>query len=210
MFGRPVLPAKPRANGPRKVLVLGAYPSALHVRWRPPGQVRHIRAIAVDDEPEPFWTGHDEELQIERWRQQVGFQPSWGHVAPCGRLNGSSGVWLDEKILAVLGVERSDTWITDCLDTYFESGKAAARLAEPDIAGAIEASGLVAPTHRSHPSENEIVRESLRDHADRLREEFRTARPIVVVTLGNAALRVLAALAKGSDYPRKLSSAHVR
>ncbi len=205
LFGRPVIASKPRADGPRDVFVLGAYPSALHVRWQVPGRARAVQAVAVDSEPEPFWTGDDEDSQIERWLREISFHPSWGHVAPCGRLNGSSGAWVDEMILRPLGIDRSSAWITDCVDTYFESADAAARLAEPEIVNAMMANGIPAPSHRAHPSENEIVREAIGVHSNRLRAELVAARPRIVVTLGNAALRVLAALGGGGQVPRKLT-----
>ncbi len=44
-FGRPVLPCKPSANGPRKVFILGAYPSALHIRWNPQKPFRSIQVV---------------------------------------------------------------------------------------------------------------------------------------------------------------------
>ena len=49
VFGRPVVPAKPVADGTRNFFVLGAYPSALHVQWRLPHNLGLIRAIAVDN-----------------------------------------------------------------------------------------------------------------------------------------------------------------
>lgn len=56
-FGQPVLPRRAVADGQRDVFVLGAYPSALHVEWTPPSPHRPVRALAVDNEPEPFWNG---------------------------------------------------------------------------------------------------------------------------------------------------------
>jgi hypothetical protein len=124
LFGRPVLPARPSTNGPREVLILGAYPSALHIRWVVPGLARLIQAVAVDNEPEPFWTGADERARIERWQRDVSFHDSWGQVSLCGRFNGSSGQWLEEQVLQPLGPTRARAWITDCLDIYFESAQA--------------------------------------------------------------------------------------
>jgi uracil-DNA glycosylase len=205
LFGKPVSPSKPRADGPRDVFILGVYPSALHVRWQVPGRARPVQAVAVDSEPEPFWTGHDEGCQVERWLREISFRSSWGQVEPCGRLNGSSGVWVDEMILSPLGINRSDAWITDCIDTYFESADAATRLAEPEIVNAIMTNGIPAPNHRAHPSENDIVREAIGVHSNRLRAELVAARPRMVVTLGNAALRVVAELGGAGHIPRKLS-----
>jgi hypothetical protein len=56
----------PVASSHCDLFVLGAYSSALHVRWTPPEQtkLRRIKALAVDNEPEPFWTGDDEPERI--------------------------------------------------------------------------------------------------------------------------------------------------
>src|SRR5688572_9595447 len=104
-FGRPVLPCRPLVDGQRNVFVLGAYPSALHVAWTPPSAsgARSIRALAVDNEPEPFWDGSDEADQIKVWKDAVDWLPSWGEVAPVEQLNGSSGTWLADKVLEPLG-----------------------------------------------------------------------------------------------------------
>jgi hypothetical protein len=48
LFGQPVLPSKPKADGARPLFILGAYPSALHVRWYMPGGQRPIQAVAID------------------------------------------------------------------------------------------------------------------------------------------------------------------
>jgi len=50
-----------------------------------------------------------------------------------------------------------------------------------------------------HPSEGQIVREALAVERERLTAEFELATPEVVVTLGNAALRVLRALVQVLD-----------
>jgi hypothetical protein len=53
-FGASVLRRPPSASTKTRVFVLGAYPSALHVGWRPP-EGKPIRAMVVDNEPEQFW-----------------------------------------------------------------------------------------------------------------------------------------------------------
>src|SRR5919202_3164484 len=121
-FGQPVLPRIPSADGPRRLFVLGAYPSALHVAWNPPPLVAHldgyrsIRALAVDNERTPFWDGCDAPALIDGWKAAVNFDPSWGTVHP-PKLNGTTGTNLSERVLKPLGVAHHDAWITDCLDT---------------------------------------------------------------------------------------------
>jgi hypothetical protein len=193
-FGASVLRRPPSASTKTRVFVLGAYPSALHVAWRPP-QGTPIKAMAVDNEPEPFWNGEDENKYIERWKKAVEFRDGeWGEVASVGALNGSSGGWVDDHVLVPLKADRDDAWITDCLDKYFSSTAGAHRIAdtyEPF------AKRMRLPSARlsAHPSETAIVDESTRHHTARLRQELSDAEPDIVVTLGNAALRVFRGIA---------------
>lgn len=204
-FGRPVLPCVPSAVGERPLFVLGAYPSALHVRWSPPrGAGRTVRAVAVDNEPTPFWDGADEADRFEAWLHAVGWQDAWGTVAPVRELNGSSGRWVRDLVLAPLQVEPSDAWITDCLDTYRMS-TGMARALESVYRPFAAAAGLPPYSLRPHPSEAEIVRESSEAHRTRLEGELRRARPSRVVTLGNAALRTFRGLIDAPGGPRKLT-----
>lgn len=190
------------------MFVLGAYPSALHVRWRPPrGEGRMVQALAVDNEPEPFWAGADEADRVEQWMSQVGWNDAWGTVAPVSHLNGPSGLWVEERVLGPLRVARADTWITDCLNTYRASVKmltAVEEVYEP-----------FARTHRlptaelaPHPSEAQIVNEGIDPNLVRLRRELTTAAPDLIVTLGNAALRVLRNLLGDDAAPVKLTGAN--
>ncbi|HYD54303.1 MAG TPA: uracil-DNA glycosylase family protein, partial [Gemmatimonadaceae bacterium] len=207
-FGRPVQACPPSASDHRRVVVVGAYPSALHVSWTPPEPYRRIQAIAVENEPEPFWTGNDQAAKVEAWKKAVGFDPErWGTISPAGALNGSSGGWVDENVLTPLGITRADAWITDSLDTYRCSEDLAARLADTYNPFAKNA-GLSEAILLEHPSENDIVREALQDHQPRLRDEFAAAAPDLIVTLGNAALAVVRDLLprSGGADTRRLSA----
>lgn len=204
-FGRSVAACVPVASSRRPVFVLGAYPSALHIRWRPPsGHGRLVQALAVDNEPEPFWTGADEISRVEQWMSEVGWNAGWGSVEPVSQLNGPSGLWVEERILAPLGVARTDAWITDCLDTYRASVKMRAAVEDVYQPFAREFT-LPEAELASHPSEAQIVGEAIGRHLDRLHGEIATAAPDVIVTLGNAALRVLRELLGDSAAPTKLS-----
>ena len=206
-FGRPIVECEPVATGRAAMFVLGAYPSALHVRWRPPqGEGRVVQALAVDNEPEPFWTGADEVHRVEQWMSQVGWSDAWGTVAPVTHLNGPSGLWVEERILGPLGVARADTWITDCLNTYRASVKMLAAVEEVYEPFA-RAHRLPPAELAPHPSEAEIVSEGIERNLVRLHRELTTAAPDVIVTLGNAALRVLRNLLGDDAAPVKLTVA---
>lgn len=186
------------------MFVLGAYPSALHVEWTPPAPWRPVQAIAVDDEPTPFWDGRGQGELVAAWRERVGFDPAWGSMRNTSRFNGSSGAWVHEQVLSAFAVDAADVCISDCLDTYRASRGAAARIADT-YASFANAVGLAPARLRAHPSEDEIVEEALRLHGARLTGELSACMPEIVVTLGNAALRVARELVEGASLaPRRL------
>lgn len=210
-FGCPVRPCRPSADGRRPVFVLGAYPSALHVRWTPPVAPagsepwQSIAAVAVDNEPAPFWEGEDQEFRIAAWMDRVRYDPMrWGTVSPAGHLNGSSGVKVRDRVLDPLGVDRSECWITDCLDTYRCSVDLAEALEKRFLPFA-RTVGLAPHRLLPHPSQAAIVEEALRDHRVRLAAELDACRPELVVTLGNAALQVLRELLDDRSLPGELA-----
>ena len=63
------------------------YPSALHLRWTHPEHC--IRALAVAEEPWPFWAGEGEPSGSTGGGRQSAGGRKWGTAAPVGRLNGS-------------------------------------------------------------------------------------------------------------------------
>jgi hypothetical protein len=159
-----------RHTEPRPVFILGAYPTALHLRWRPPKPFGQITAMAVDNEPDIFWDGNDESERIEAWKSAVGFSDEWGKVDPVGRLNGSSGWWVDANVLQPLGRARPLAWLSDCLDVYHASKGLAGRL-EGTYGEAASEYGLPAAHLPAHPSEATIVSEAVQHHVPRLLDE---------------------------------------
>lgn len=195
-FGAPVQPCGDRQPDSCDAFVLGAYPSAIHVRWVPPRSsgLRPIAALAVDNEPLVFWDGSDAAERVRTWQNQY-FDPAWGEVSTA-RLNGPSGAWLRSKILDPLtAAGAAHHFVTDCLTTYRLSTDAAARLTDTYEPMAKKTPGLRSADLRPHPSEAQIVREALESERERLDRQIAAARPKVIVTLGNAASRVISSLA---------------
>ncbi len=196
-FGSPVQKRAPSAPSARRLFLLGAHPSALHVEWNPPRPFQRVAALAVDNEPVHFWTGRDEAEQIAAWVKRSGWREEWGTVGSAGPLNGSSGLWLDQKVLSPLKATRAETWMTDCIDTYrFSYGQeeVVKEKFEPFAAKhGLAWSGVPEALH--HLEEDELVLQTREHHEKRLIAELRVAQPKLVVTLGNAALRVFAKLA---------------
>jgi hypothetical protein len=175
--------------------VLGAYPSAFHVRWTAPDG-RRVGALPVDNEPWPFWDGTGSDELFERWRGQY-FRPHWGEAAPSS-MNGSSGWKLYEQWLAPLGVSRDDYFVTDCLDTAMMSTGVDRRVTSAGGDAAvyhqlIDELGLPAVDMPRHPSESQIVSGARHNH-QRLRDQLAASGAGTIVTLGNAAARVVAEL----------------
>ncbi len=185
LFGQPVLPAKPTADSARRLFVLGAYPSALHVRWSYNGK-ELIKAVAIDNEPEPFWTGKDQEDRIKAWKERMNWDGSLGTVEACSNLNGPSGAWVEKEVFEPLGVPRQDAWITDCIDTYFSSDGASDAIKRTREMN-LFSHEFKWPSLCSHPSEKYIVENA---QITRLLQELLIAQPQLIITLGNAALKV--------------------
>jgi hypothetical protein len=183
--------------------VLGVYPSALHIRWTHPRG--RIAALAVDQEPWPFWEGHDDVDRVERWRQAVGWQSEWGDAEPVGRLNGSSGRAVCDRVLRPLGLDPDGVWLTDALPFFHvhrgDGTQGAAMLDRYDPFARTH--GL--PVHRlpDRPPAAELVRRAVRDEGERLCTELEASGAPLLITLGNEALAVAADLLTG-DLPRGL------
>ena len=179
------------------MFILGAYPSGVHLAWTSPAHLDldrpTVRALLVDNEPEVFWTGEGAEAMLSGWKQAVGFRDGWwGSVdhAPPGN-NGPSGQWLKEHVLQPLKVARSDCCITDCLNTARYNKQQGRRILDT-YKPAAAVLGLPAAVLKPAPAgETEVVQEAERGHLHRLVTELGRTRPEIIVTLGNAALRVL-------------------
>ncbi len=200
-FGSPLLPARPSADGPSELFTLGAYPSAIHIRWVPPAPLRPIRAMPIDNEPSPFWDGEDAAKRVREWLRRRRWDPAFGVATPADE-NGSSGRRLQDEVLTPLGYRLDDAWLTDSLDTYHGSVSVRRRIEDTYDPARTEL-GLSLPEVDlpTHPSTSAIVRGA---DVDRIAAELDVARPKTVVTLGQAALEVMRR-ATGSPGPPNLS-----
>ncbi|SDD08166.1 hypothetical protein [Actinokineospora iranica] len=204
-FGRPAtrrLPRLPETDS-AAVLVLGVYPSALHVRWARPGGPP-IAALAVDDEPTVFWTGHNQAERVEWWRRQVGWRPEWGAISPAGA-NGGSGRLVVTDVLEPLGLDPRSAYFTDCLPTYFvKPGERQDRAIREYDEFAV-AAGLSASVLRRRPDKRDLVRIAVQTEGSELLRQFRDSAAPTVVTLGKEAADVFAALTGTDRVPFRLT-----
>ncbi len=197
-----------RANGPRDVtwhgsgsprlLVIGVYPSALHVRWvapqsvaTPPDGAGRVSAMAVDVEPEVFWRGDGADRLVNRWKDDVGFVDGDEHgcdgqVSAHG--NGSSGRTLDSYLDAV-GVTAADTAYLDVYPVFVvhrgsgSQGRAVRRDYDP-IVSSLGAGGRSASTLPPRPTAATLPRLAAERFGGWLLDTIATLRPEQILTLG--------------------------
>lgn len=181
------------------MFVLGVYPSALHVRWTLPEGGRVVGALAVADEPTVFWDGGDEDELIARWRAEH-FDDAWGTVGPATG-NGSSGRKVVDHVLEPLGIDADAVWLTDCLPTYFvKSGTGSQGAAMREVYDPFAASvpTLQSADLPSRPTPRALVRRAVEEEANELLRQIAEADAPTIVTLGQEAADVLAAIT-GAD-----------
>lgn len=202
-FGLPVSRRRPTAKSRRRVYVLGALPSALHIAWWSPAR-KLVKALAVNNEPTPFWNGAGEEEHIAAWRRAVGFRVGeWGEVAASEAANGAAGRWVDHHVLSILGFTREETCFSTCVDTYFTD--AAGAFAVIDRYEPVARDAGLPPAHLPlRPRDGGVVELAVASHGERLSKELSVVVPEMVITLGNAALRVLRVVTQTKDGPAKL------
>lgn len=150
--------------------------------------------MAIDNEPTVFWDGSDADERVASWEAKY-FDPAWGRVTATA-LNGPSGAWLRTNVLDhLVAAGLRSHFVTDCLTTYRLSTGAAARLTDTYERMAAKTTGLESVQLEAHPSETQIVHEAIRAQSTRLTNQIAAAQPRLLVTLGNAASRVINNLA---------------
>ncbi|MFC5999032.1 hypothetical protein ACFP6A_09900 [Quadrisphaera sp. GCM10027208] len=188
-----------------EVMVIGVYPSALHVRWQPHGS-SGVRALAVAPEPWPFWDGGDAADRVAQWKTDLPWLDTWGTATNPGPVNGSSGRRVRDEVLGPLGISIDDVWTTDVLPYFFvhrgagSQGDAMTKRYDPWAAG----NGLPAHDLPYRPSPSALVTRAIAEEGERLADEIRSSSCHYVVTLGNEALQVIHHLADEHDLPQRL------
>jgi hypothetical protein len=188
------LPLKAEAE----LLVLAAYPSALHIRWTPPDGVAPIGALAIADEPTLFWDGADARNRIEEWRETVSWRNEWGWVDHAGS-NGNWGRRVVNDVLTPLGVDADQVYFANCLPTYFvKKGRGSQHeiITTRYNPFAMDRDGLAIADLPSRPSQELLVRQSVEQEGDVLLEEIAESGAPRVATLGQEAADVLAQICR--------------
>lgn len=218
-FGQPNSrrPMRLPTSSPVQALVVGVYPSALHMGWSPPTSVdprkpkdrrrRFIGSLAVDVEPVVFWDGlaPTPTTELARWAETVGFAAA-RHGQIWSGTNGPSGATLVKQYLKPLGLDADRVAFTDVVPWFFVYGSQRAAIAErfAPIAGDLAVHpGSLPP----RPNDAQLVRiAGSEPRRTTLRREIIEAGAPVVITLGNSALGAVRAVADSMDgAPNSLS-----
>lgn len=122
-------PFRDAAEGTCKQIVIGTYPSALHVDWsapedvpRPDGATGRAHALAIDVEPTVFWDGDSADELVAQWAERVGFLEGDGpgcHGHLGAAINGPSGSGLLDKYFPALPFTEQETAFVDVYPVYF-------------------------------------------------------------------------------------------
>jgi hypothetical protein len=115
-------------------------------------------------------------------------------------MNGSSGRKLYDEWIAPLDIDRGDYFVTDCLDTAMMSTGVEKRVTAAGGKDAtyhllVDELGLPPVEMPRHPPENQIVTQARENH-ERLRRQLTASGATTLITLGNAAARVVAEMGK--------------
>lgn len=210
-FGQPSTPRPPRVpDGTATAIVVGVYPSALHIQWtlptwaHRPGVPTSVRAIAVDDEATVFWDGSDAPSRVAEWIDEVGFQEGgdegqWGHVRSSG--NGTSGAGVVDDVLVPLGLDPTSVWFTDVVDRFFVKRERPPKRGQADVIDQVyepfrlsASGGLESAALPPRPSATQLIRLATTEHRERLRHELAEAQAPILITLGEEARAVIASI----------------
>lgn len=124
---------------------------------------------------------------------------------PAAGLNGPSWDWVAANILARLGFDQSQAWITDCLDTY-RASTGMTNVVESVYAPFAAGRGLVLrPSWQCTRPRGRSSRRQWPSTCHACVVNLIALVRRVIVTLGNAALRVLAALMDDTPSLAKVS-----
>lgn len=202
-------------TGETRVFVLGVYPSALHVRWILPAWAQqefgrtHVSSLAVDVEPKVFWEGADPPAStlVQQWEKRYfpGDDPNtFGTVQP-GH-NGSSGFNVANEILAKFGWRLDDVWLTDASNRFYVKKGPGKKPGQADVIHTVynpfaQQVGLPQASLPPRPTPAALVGTAVKEEGSRLVQEWLQATAPILITLGEEARQVAAALAEDSEGP---------
>jgi uracil-DNA glycosylase len=179
-FGQPIMKVYQKDRTSKKVFVLGVYASAVHARWVDEQGKTLIKAIAVASEPEIFWRGENAGEIIDK----ISIPTDAGKlVAADDKLNGPSGVTLDDSYLKPLGLTRSEVWLCDLIPHSFRNERQRIAL-EKNYDPKIDV--LKLPAYKWEAVPSKLADESRQKE---ILNEIALASPSVIITLGDQPLK---------------------
>jgi hypothetical protein len=208
-------PVREAESGDARQVIIGTYPSALHVGWiapayvrRPPGTTGRVGSLAVAPEPTVLWDGADADSRVRSWAEEVGFVA--GDEPGChGTLrratNGPTGRAILEDYLPGLPHCYEHTAFMDVLPVFMVKHGTPSRRGQADVlAGEYDAvvdqlaarrgrrpTAFAPATLPLRPTATQLPFIAARRFGLWLAEVLMELRPEHVVTLGEEAWRTL-------------------
>ncbi|MCU0405410.1 MAG: hypothetical protein MUE91_02490 [Ignavibacteriaceae bacterium] len=113
-FGNPVMKIKQANILPKPVFILGVYGSAVFAQFKPANAKSTIRYLPIDNEPEIFWRGSQEETKKIITNIKVP-RLTGNLISEDKTINGVLGRLLDKYYLHQLKLKRDDVWICNLI-----------------------------------------------------------------------------------------------
>lgn len=190
----------------------------MHVRWVLPTWAQqefgrsHVSSLAVDVEPNVFWEGADPPAGtlVQQWEKRHfpgDHANTFGTVQP-GH-NGSSGINVAEEILANFGWRLDDVWLTDASNRFYVKKGTVQKPGQADVIRTVynpfaQQVGLPQASLPPRPTRAALVGIAVKEEGSRLVQEWLQAAAPILITLGEEARQVAAALAEESEGPPRL------
>jgi len=113
-FGNRIVRVIQKDKSSKRVFIIGVYGSTIKANFISKKLKTKIRFLPVDNEPEPFWSGNNQDAQTIISKIKIPKDLGELNVEP-GNSNGMLGRTLDKYYLSPLKLKREDVWLCNLI-----------------------------------------------------------------------------------------------